>query len=95
MGKVNGVEFDSLSWQGQQLAVLLVSNSGVPLCGNQPEVNVAVNGFAVDFESFTKEVTVWVTNVGENNYELGKRDARDQVVKAIAEAIKIKIRLDD
>ncbi len=95
MGKINGVEFDDLTWQGQQLAVMLIANSGIPLRENLPEATITVNGFVVNFEAFTKEVTGWVINVGENNYACGHRDARDQVVKAIAEAIKINIRLND
>jgi len=95
MGKVNGIEYERLTWNGKQIVEKLITHSGLSLLGNQPDVTITVNGFAIDVEAFTKEMTRWLVNVGERNYSMGQRNVRDQIVEGIIGMIKINFMDDD
>lgn len=89
MGKVNGIEFDSLTWNGKRIVTMLTNHAGIPLCGNEPEVNITVNGLAVDVESFIKELSTWLGGVSKSRYREGQLDARDKIVENFASMINI------
>jgi hypothetical protein len=85
----------NLTWNAQRITELLAASAGIPFPGDLPEMIVTVNGLPVDMAAFADKMSTWLINVGERNFAYGQRDARDQVVKAITEAIKINIRLDE